>query len=352
MFCIDNLVRGGTELQVIGLIERLDRDKYEPYLLTIRETDPNLVPENCVHLDWNVNRLFSVKGLGALVRLAGFLRSRNISIVQTYFQDSTIFAGIASCLARVPIRIACFRDMAFWENNTSKLAISLVYRCMTHYLCNAAAVRERFIKLFGLKKSKFSIVPNGVDASKLEFLKHSGDATDIAIIGNMTREVKRVDLFLDAASEVLKEFPSVRFHVVGDGDLRPSLEEQTERSGIRDKVNFTGRIADVGEYLKKIHIGIICSDSEGLSNAILEYMFRGVACIATEVGGNPELVLDGETGVLVAPGDPIALSEAIKSLLTNNDRRESIARSARAFVEERYSWNSCISAHERVYCSF
>ncbi len=113
LYCIDNLLRGGTELQLIGLIERLNPEEYAPYLLTIRASDPALTPKNCTHLAWNVSSLFSISGALALIKLIWFLRTEKISIVQTFFQDSTLFGGLAAFIARVPVRLACFRDLGF-----------------------------------------------------------------------------------------------------------------------------------------------------------------------------------------------------------------------------------------------
>ena len=96
LFCIDCLVRGGTELQVIGMIERLDPKKYQPYLLTIRETDKALVPKNCQHLAWQVPKLFSLNGIKQLYKLVAWLKREKVTIVQSYFQDSTLLAGIAA----------------------------------------------------------------------------------------------------------------------------------------------------------------------------------------------------------------------------------------------------------------
>lgn len=349
LFCIDRLVRGGTELQLIGLIDRLDRELYSPYLLTIRPTEPDLIPDGCHHLSLNVAKLLSLSGIRSLWWLIRYLRRERIQIVQTFFQDSTVFAGLAAWLARTPVRIACFRDLAFWNSRKQALLLKQIYPMMQSYLCNSGIVLEHFVAHFGINPERARIIRNGVDASALCYQEHPGDTLNIGIVGNMTRQVKRTDLFIRAAALVHQKHPEVHWHVLGDGHLRPELENLARRLGLSECVTFTGRIEYVSQYLSKLQVGVICSDSEGLSNALLEYMFRGVAAVATEVGGNTELVDDGVTGLTVPPGNPEALALAINRLIEHPRLRQGLARSARLKVEKAYSWEQCLFEHYGVY---
>src|SRR5690606_18822543 len=97
-----------------------------------------------------------------------------------------------------------------------------------------------------------------------------------------------------------------------------------------------GRVANVADYLSCLDIGVICSDSEGLSNALLEYLLKGTAAVATAVGGNVELIDDGTTGLLVPPDDAAALADALKQLVENNQLRQTLARTARTKIEREY----------------
>lgn len=349
LFCIDNLVRGGTELQLIGLIERLDPKKFTPYLLTIRESDSALTPKNCYHLAWDVPKLMNGEGFRAVLRLRKWLRSERIDIVQTFFQDSTVLAGLAAKLAGTPARIACFRDLGFWSNRKQAFLMRLSYRLMTAYISNAEVVKRHFSKNFGVPEEKIRVLPNGIEVEALPFIEHLGPVTDIGIVGNMTRTVKRTDLFIRAAGIVARKHSGITWHIIGEGHMRPRLEELAHECGVGDQVNFVGRIENVSGYLEKLQIGVICSDSEGLSNALLEYMFKGAVPVATEVGGNPELVEHRSTGLLVRPGDPAALAEALLTLIEDQDLRKALADSARKHVEEKYSWQKSLLEHENYY---
>lgn len=349
LFCIDCLVRGGTELQLIGLIERLDREKYEPYLLTLKETDNSLLPNDCQHIEWSVPKLFSLSGLQHLIKLTQWLRKENISIVQCYFQDSTLLAGVSSWLARTPVRVACFRDMAFWNNNKLELVIGKVYQMMTGYIANANAVSEHFVEHFNLPKLKMTVLPNGINVEKLTFVEHKPIITDVCIVGNMTRKVKRTDLFIAAAAIVAKDYPDIKWHIVGDGHLKASLQEQGQKLGIADKLIFAGRVSNVEQYIENMQIGVICSDSEGLSNAILEYMLKGSICIATNVGGNPELIIDDETGCIVPPNNAEMIAKKILYLIKSPNKYKALALNARKMIESQYNWKVCVDEHMSYY---
>ncbi|WP_250658249.1 glycosyltransferase [Alkalimarinus coralli] len=351
LYCIDSLVRGGTELQLIGLIERLDRDKYTPYLLTIRDSDPGLVPKDCHYLNWSVPSLVSAGGVSSLVKLVSLLKGENIRIVQTFFQDSTIFGGLAARLANVPVRVASFRDMGFWHTSIQGFVLKKIYSLMTGYICNADIIKTHFSSLYAVDEDKIKIIRNGIDTEKLTYIEHSEDTLHIGIVGNMTRHVKRIDLFIGAAAIVSKRFPSIQWHIIGDGHLIDELKSQAKINGITDQCSFTGRIDNVVNYLEKLQVGVICSDSEGLSNAILEYMFKGVTAVVTDVGGNPELVRDGETGLLVPPDDEQGLAEALIRLIEDNTLRVALAKNARQAVERDYGWHQCLVNHDSFYQS-
>lgn len=349
LFCIDCLVRGGTELQLIGLIERLDPSRYEPYLLTLRPTDPALTPKNCTHLAWDLPKLFSPKGLTALSRLKRWLQREQVAVVQTYFQDSTQFAGLAARLARTPRRIACMRDMGFWSNPKQKWLMRRAYAWMTDYICNAQVVKDHFVRHFRINPERARVIRNGVDVVALPFREHTGPTEHIGIVGNMTRRVKRTDLFIRAAALVAEEYPQITWHIVGEGQLQAELEELASSCGILEKLRFAGRVSDVAGYLEQLQLGVICSDSEGLSNALLEYQFKGTAAVATAVGGNPELIESGVTGLLVPPDDAQALAEALLSLCRDTDYRQRLAKTARERVSAHYNWELCLAEHAELY---
>ena len=349
LYCIDALARGGTELQLTGLIDRLDRSRYEPVLCTLKSSPSELTPADCRHLALDVPRLLAPAGLKSMWEFARWLKAENIDIVQTFFQDSTLFAGFAARLAGVPLRLASFRDLGFWRTRRQEMLLRRVHPMMSGFLANSHVVRDHFVEQDGIAPGKIQVIYNGIDVEKLHFVDQTGPSIHIGIVGNLNRRVKRTDLFIEAAGLVAADHPEIIWHILGDGGFRVDLQAQAELVGLGDRVRFAGRVADVPSYLAQLQVGVLCSDSEGFSNAVLEYMFKGCAVVATDVGGNAEALKHGETGLLVPAGDSQALAAAMRQLVDNVPLRRRLAGNARRFAENNFNWDRCVSAHEAVY---
>lgn len=350
LYVIDSLPRGGgTESQLAGLIERLDRRRFRPHLCTLRPAADPLRPADCPHLAFAAPRLGHPRGVAAWLRLAGYLRRRRIDAVQAYFQDATLFGATAARAAGVPVRLGALRDLGFWRTPRQEAALRRVHPLLTGFIANSEAVRAHFCRRDGLDPARVAVIPNGLDVAALPFRDHDEAPVQVGIVGNLNREVKRTDLFLEAAGRLALGHPGVVWHVVGDGALRPRYEACAAELGLGGRVIFAGRVADVPAYLERLAIGVICSDSEGFSNAVLEYMLRGCAVVATDVGGNREAVRHGETGLLVPPGDATALAAALGRLLAEPETRRTLARRARAEAAAKYDWARCVAAHQEHY---
>lgn len=351
LFCIDALARGGTELQLIGLIDRLDRSRFQPRLCTLKASPAELTPVDCPHLALRVPKMISPGGLGALWQLRTWLRREKIDVVHTFFQDPTIFCGTAARLAGVPVRIAGFRDLGFWRTSAEEWLLRRVYPGMTGFIANAEMVKQHYRDRDGIPEEKIRVIYNGIDHHALPWVDHQGPTRHIGIVGNLNRRVKRTDLFIKAAGLVAREQPDVTWHILGDGEFRPEFEQLAVASGLEGRIVFAGRVADVAAYLEKLQVGVICSDSEGFSNALLEYLFRGCAAVATAVGGNTEALASEENGLLVPPDDAEALAAALKRLIVDVPLRRRLAGTGRATAEATYSWDKCVAAHEAIYAA-
>jgi glycosyltransferase involved in cell wall biosynthesis len=143
----------------------------------------------------------------------------------------------------------------------------------------------------------------------------------------------------------------LRLIIVGDGALRGELERQAQELGIAPAVWFAGDRNDVAELMRLFDLFVLPSLGEGISNTILEAMATGLAVIATRVGGNPELVLEGETGILVSPGDSAALAGAMFELVTDEARRVRWGAAARSEVARRFDWDRCVEQYLALYDS-
>ena len=350
LFGIDAMARGGTELQLRGLIDRLDRSKFEPHLLTLRNRDASLVPADCAHLDLHVPSLVGLHAARELMRTVQYLRRHRIQVVQTFFQDSTLFGGLAARLAGVPKRLVSFRDLGFWRTPGQEMALCTVYRLATGFVANSIAVRDNFCDVNRLDPNRFTVIPNGLDVARLTFHSPANPPRVVGILGNLNRDVKRIDLFVEAAGMLAPRHSDVRWEIVGDGHLRPGLESRATALGLGVRMIFHGQLANIDAVLARWDIGVLCSDTEGFSNALLEYMLCGCAVVTTDVGGNREAIHHDVSGILVPPGSAAALATGLERLLAGGDLALHLATSARAEAAQRYSWEVCLAAHEALYC--
>ena len=171
------------------------------------------------------------------------------------------------------------------------------------------------------------------------------------MISRMNDSVKRHDLFLRAAKRLAERFPQVRFVLVGDGPLRAGLEALANQLGLADRVIFLGNRRDVPAVLATLDISVLPSASESLSNVILESMAAGVPVVAAQVGGNPELVQNGTTGLLFPSGDEEQFCRAMEMLVTRPELRKQLGESACQRAQAEYSIPKVRDRYQELYRS-
>lgn len=349
LYCIDAMVHGGTEKQLAALIKGLDRARFDPALCVLKKSTMDLSDLNCPVLELGFRSFRRPSAIRCVRTLRHFIQNRRVDLLQTFFQDATLLACAASLRTSVRARVATFRDMGFWRTPGKVAQLRLAYPAFHGFIANCSAVAKQFHDLDDIPADKFYVIPNGVAAIAPAVQRLAPARPVVGIVANMDRPVKRVDLFLDAAQIVARTHRGAQFVIIGEGHLRPALIEQAARLGIADRVRFVGGVTNVTDHVRRFDIGVVCSDSEGLSNAILEYMAAGVPTVARDVGGNAELVADNETGRLVRSDRADALAGAILELLCDGRRRQRMAFKARQVAERTFSMPAYISRHERYY---
>ena len=348
LYVIDALGPGGTEKQLANLVRNLDRGAVVPHLCTLRPSESDLRAIGCEVVELPFRSFASPGAATCLRRLRRFIRDRRIDLVQAFFQDPTILAWAATIGSRT-VRVGSFRDMGFWRTRWKAAQLRHVYPRYHGFVANSRAVAQRFHELERIPLGKITVVYNGVEVPGDTVAPRRGDHPVVGIVANLNRPVKRVDLFLRAAALVATERPDARFVIVGDGHLRPALERLCSDLGLMDSVTFHGRVPDPSAELRRFDIGVLTSDSEGLSNAILEYLAHGIPVVARRVGGNAEVVTEGETGLLIDGDEPAAVASAVTSLLRAPDVRSRMGDRGRAVARDRFSFEACARAHEACY---
>jgi glycosyltransferase involved in cell wall biosynthesis len=210
----------------------------------------------------------------------------------------------------------------------------------------------------GLGEGRVSMIRNAIDFEPF----HAPDQRDscrsefgltpeLVLIGTSGRleKVKRYDLLLQGFSAVHARFPQSRLMIVGNGSLRHELEKLANDLGIEHAVIWTGFRKDVPRLLAAMDIYVMSSVNEGLSLSILEAMAAGKPVIITDVGGARELVEDGKTGILIAPGSASEIGAAITELLENPEKLSNFASAGKAYVEREFGIQQMMESYQHLY---
>ena len=361
-YIIDKIEIGGTEKQLIETIRRLDISKFHPTIVCLRPSRYfDELQINCEKRVLHVYSLISLDGLLKLTKFVAYLKSRKIDIIQTYFFDSTVFGVLAGKLARVKKIIVSRRDMGFWYTPTLLRVLRLTNRFVDRFLVNSNAVKKHLSQMEKVPLHKIDVIYNGIDPPRaydkamLQSLRcQLGIGSDDRVIGmvaNLNRPVKRVDIFIKAAALVLKKIQNAKFLIVGDGHLKKELEQLSKSLGIHERIIFAGKQRDVWPYVSIFDIGVLCSDSEGLSNSLLEYAMMGVPSVATDSEGNREVArLLGNRAIHLVPRREFnGLARGILTVLDHDDKGPFAAKAPREEAVKWFSWQSIIRLTEAYY---
>lgn len=212
-------------------------------------------------------------------------------------------------------------------------------------ICVSEAIRRRLIEDQGYDPNRTITIHNGASLQHFGSFPRQTGGRERNYPGNSwvslicvarLSEVKRIDLLLDALSQLLKSQINWGCVIVGGGPQEQRLRTQTTRLGLDTFVRFEGHISDVRPYLSRADLLILPSDKEGLPLAVAEAMAMGVPCIATDVGGTREIVIHGQTGLLVKPGSAEDLCQAIEYMIAHEDERRGMALAAKEWAYEHF----------------
>jgi glycosyltransferase involved in cell wall biosynthesis len=342
---------GGSERQFAMLVESLSRERFEvnpACLRWIGGLTARLGPMPQFPLGGKLIGLHAQRAQWAMMR---YMRRRAIAVAHAFDFYTNLMLIPAARLAGVPV-IGSHRQLGDLLTRAKFKAQYWAFRLCDRVVCNSRAAAERLFAE-GLPGDKVEIIPNGLApeafAKSIPAIARKPGMVRVGMIARMNSEAKNHAAFLKAAAELVRLGVPVDFLLVGDGPRRPGLEQMAADLGIAEKVSFAGERHDIPEMLASMDITVQISSSESLSNAILESMAAGVPVVATSVGGNPELVKDGETGLLVPPNDEGKLVEALGRLVRDPQARAQYAARSRAFVLSEFHIDQVGRRFEELY---
>jgi glycosyltransferase involved in cell wall biosynthesis len=359
-FMIDRLSTAGTETQLLALIRNLDRARVQPSLCLLDGHDPasrSMEPGRCPTLRLGVRALHHPSTLVKALRLGRFLRQQRIDILQVYFKDSSYLGIPVALLAGVKRVVRTRNNLGYWIKPLDRWLGWLCHFATDVILTNCAACRQAVIRNEGASPKRVGVLENGVDLQHFQeqgayaFLRNESRSKSqyrVGIVANL-RSVKNLDLLIRAAADLILHLPEVTFHIAGEGEQEQNLKQLVQDLGLTGRVFFHGSVGEIPAFLVGLDVAVLCSRSEGMSNALLEYMAAGKAIVATGVGGCTELIEDNVHGLLVPAEDPARLAGAIRQLLRQPGLRRRLGQAARKRVHDLYGREAMVRRFENFY---
>lgn len=325
-----NLIRGGTEGQCARVAMEFSRRGFFHRVMVFRREgfflDP--VERTCGPVqEIGIHGLLKWSTVQAIRRLAARLRAERFDLLHTWDADAALFGQFAAALAGVPL-ITSRRDLGQIYPRYKLAGLRRADRQADAVVANAQAIVDHFVREGG-DRGRFRVIPNILDVAEFDALHRQPfgrsaewpDGERIVMVARLDPE-KDVPTLLRAAARVLAAHPTARFILAGDGRERATLESLATALGLAHAVVFLGDTTHVPALLGAATIGVLTpSRNEGLSNTILEYMAASLPVVATECGGNRELVDPPHGGCIVRPGDDAALAGALLGLLRDPSLR-------------------------------
>jgi glycosyltransferase involved in cell wall biosynthesis len=340
---------GGTERQMIELVRRLDRDRWDVQVACLRCTgawfDRVASTAPCT-----VFPVGSYRRLPVLDHFRSFVqwcRAGRFAVAHAVDMPSNIFGLPGAALARVPVRIGTRREITAGRSRIELAAQRAGYSCAHLIVANSRAAKAQLHRE-RVPERKVTVVANGLDIQRFEPRTLPSSPRRVAVVANLRPE-KGHEVLIDAAVVVLARFPDAHFEIVGAGSEYERLVTRTAARGVSHAFTFSGHSEDVAGRLAAADLFVLPSRSEAFPNAVVEAMATGLPVVASDVGGIPELVRDGITGLLVPAGDSGQLADRICRLMADGSLAGSLGAAARADVEARYSFERMVSGFERIY---
>ena len=359
---------GGAEQLALGISTHLDPERFESILCVSRWPPPEWMAKN--DRSWRL-ALEQLEAAGvrflplrrkykvdpaAWIRLIRFLRRERVDVLHCHKFGSNVWGTIVGKLARVPVVLAHEHTWSFEGQPLRRfLDRELVARGTDRFIAVSREDRRRMTEIEGIDPKDTMFIPNGVPApvpaGDKDVRAELGIPADVPVLGvvGLLRPQKAHPVLLHAAAKLKSRWPKLQTLIIGDGLQRDKLEQLSAELGLQDTVRFLGLRLDVPDVLQALDIAVCCSDFEGSPLSILEYMGAGLPVVATEVGGVPDMVEPEVNGLLVAPGDPEALAEALDRMLSDPQRAREMGERGRQRRAAEFDIDVIVGTLEALY---
>ncbi len=349
---------GGTERQLTEIARALDPSRFAVHAAYFREgiRCDELRHSGIPLLRLKVTSFRRPSAAAGAWQLRSYIRQHKIRVVHTFDYPLNCFGVPVARAARVPVVLSSQRAERKLTPAPYLRVLRATDRLVTGIVINSEAIRKEMIANEHVPASRLHLCYNGIDTAQF----HSEGRTRVPelaqaslVIGVLCllRPEKNLETLIEAFATVSKENRNLRLTILGSGPELARLEKIARELGVFERCLFQPAVLDVAGWLKSIDIFVLPSISEALSNSLMEAMACGCACIASRTGGNPELIRDGETGLLFTPGHSEDLVEKLRCLLDDPGLRCRLSHSGSRFIRERFSLAASVSRMQDIYAT-
>jgi glycosyltransferase involved in cell wall biosynthesis len=341
----------GAENHLLLLLPALREHGFDVRVAVLHEGEPGAeeFASRLEDADVPVDRL-RISGIGGprtLARLTRIVRRQRPDIVHTHLVHADFHGLVAGRLTRVPVLVSTKHGFnPFREGRLFAAADRAVARLADVHVAISAGLARYLAEREGFDAASFEIVHYGIEPGPAR--APLPRAPRLAIVGRLI-PIKGHEVLFHAVAAARADLPKLTLEVAGDGPLDAELRSTVARLGIGDVVSFLGRVTDVAQVFERAAVVVVPSYGEGFGMVALEAMERGRPVIASAVGGLPEIVDHGRTGLLVPAGDPGALGAAIRELAGDRARAAAMGASGRACALEAFSQERCTERVAELY---
>jgi glycosyltransferase involved in cell wall biosynthesis len=337
---------GGAEKLLVEFARRADRQRFDLRFVTLGRRGS--LAEEIEACGWPVTALNEPEGLRKwlVVRLAWLFRGWQVDVVHTHNTKAIFYGAPAARLAGVPAVVHTRHGQRYQASRSDNTVFRFLTRLVDRVVC-VSQDSARLSATEGITRRQIATIWNGIDVGKFAYLGPSPGGPAV-MVGRLSFE-KDVATLIRATALIVPAEPAFQLAIAGDGECLADLKRLTVELGLAEHVQFLGEIRDIPGLLGRSSLLVLPSLTEGISLTLLEAMARGLPVVATRVGGNPEVVVDGETGYLVPPQQPAKLAERMLDLLRKPDRARQMGRQARARVEAHFQVSEMVARYEALY---
>jgi glycosyltransferase involved in cell wall biosynthesis len=365
VYVIASMITGGTQTHILQVLRFLDRKRWRPHLYCLRDKG-NLI-ETARSLDVPT-MTFGMRGgfkhpadLRGLLAMRAELRRLRPDVIHGYLLRGNFYASLAARLAGVPVLVTSKRGLHEPSGFAEKAAVSVSNRLSDVVTGNSPAVLDFTNTVESPLPAQMQMIPSGIDVELFD-PSRVGDAARSLIraelgIGNAPvvgtaitfRPRKGFKLLFESFADSLDAAPDAHLVIAGAVEMPEDPAALAAKLGITDRIHLLGRRADMPEVLSAFDVFVLPSESEGMSNAILEAMAMSLPVVATAVGGAPVVIEDGVSGYLVEYPDRAMLAARLRQLLGSVELRQSVGLTARPRIVAEYSAQAMLRQMERLY---